>query len=107
VLEALLGIKSEFVRTPKYRVEQERDATWKRKKYRRKRGLLPLLELAFAAYFFLAILYAAHMGLWGTVPFLCLFFFGYAYIGTMSLLQTASGRRLLELWRPPRMRSAP
>ena len=47
VLEALLGVKSEFVRTPKYRVEETTDATWKRKKYKRKRGLLPLLELGF------------------------------------------------------------
>ena len=95
VLEALLGIKSEFVRTPKYSVEKSTDETWKRKKYKRKRGLLPLLELSFAVYFLLAILYAAHMRLWGTIPFLGLFFFGYAYIGTMSLLQSTGA-----LWRP-------
>ncbi len=95
VIEALLGVKSEFVRTPKYRVENSADETWKRKKYKRKRGLLPLFELSFAIYFLLAILYAAHMSLWGTIPFLSLFFFGYAYIGTMSLLQTTGG-----LWRP-------
>ncbi|MBA3715398.1 MAG: glycosyltransferase [Pyrinomonadaceae bacterium] len=95
VLEALLGIKSEFVRTPKYSVEKSTDETWKRKNYKRKRGLLPLLELSFAVYFLLAILYAAHMRLWGTIPFLGLFFFGYAYIGTMSLLQSTGA-----LWRP-------
>ena len=100
VIEALLGIKSEFVRTPKYRVEQTDDATWKGKKYKRKRGWLPLLELSFAVYFLLAILYAAHMGLWGTIPFLGLFFFGYAYIGMMSMLQSTSGKRLQALWRP-------
>ncbi|MEJ7619126.1 MAG: glycosyltransferase family 2 protein, partial [Pyrinomonadaceae bacterium] len=69
VFEALLGIKSEFVRTPKYRVEQASDETWKSKKYQRRRGILPLLELSFALYFTLAVLYAAHMGLWGTIPF--------------------------------------
>jgi hypothetical protein len=100
VLEALVGIKSEFVRTPKYRVETTTDATWKRKKYRRKRGLLPLLELASALYFLCAMLYAAHMGLWLTLPFLSLFFFGYAYIGTMSLLQNVNARRLFALFRP-------
>src|SRR5262249_13543407 len=42
VLEALSGIKSDFVRTPKYRVEQTSDETWKKKKYQRKRGWLPL-----------------------------------------------------------------
>jgi cellulose synthase/poly-beta-1,6-N-acetylglucosamine synthase-like glycosyltransferase len=100
VLEAVVGLKSEFVRTPKYRVEESSDETWKRKKYRRKRGWLPLLELGFAAYFLLAILYAARMHMWGTIPFLSLFLFGYGYIGVMSLLQTASGKRLHELWRP-------
>jgi cellulose synthase/poly-beta-1,6-N-acetylglucosamine synthase-like glycosyltransferase len=100
VLEALLGVKTEFVRTPKYRVEDTTDATWKKKKYRRKRGLLPLLELAFAFYFLLAILYSVRLHMWGTIPFLVLFFFGFGYMGLMSLLQTASGKRLSALWRP-------
>lgn len=100
VLEALMGVKSEFVRTPKYRVEEANDATWKRKKYRRKRGLLPLLELSFAVYFLLAIIYSARLRMWGTIPFLVLFFFGFGYMGLMSLLQTASGQRLAALWRP-------
>jgi cellulose synthase/poly-beta-1,6-N-acetylglucosamine synthase-like glycosyltransferase len=100
VLEALLGVKSEFVRTPKYRVENTTDATWKRKKYRRKRGLLPLLELSFAVYFMLAIIYSAGLRMWGTIPFLLLFFFGFGYMGMMSLLQTASGKKFSALWRP-------
>jgi cellulose synthase/poly-beta-1,6-N-acetylglucosamine synthase-like glycosyltransferase len=100
VIEALLGVKSEFVRTPKYRVEEMSDATWKRKKYRRKRGLLPLLELGFAFYFLLAIVYSARLHMWGTIPFLLLFFFGFGYMGLMSLLQTASGKRITALWRP-------
>src|SRR5437763_9467243 len=100
VIEALVGYRTEFIRTPKYRIEEQTDETWKRKKYQRKRGLLPLLELAFAVYFLLAIMYAVRMQLWGTIPFLFLFFFGYGYMGLMSLLQTTSGRRLQSLWRP-------
>jgi cellulose synthase/poly-beta-1,6-N-acetylglucosamine synthase-like glycosyltransferase len=100
VLEALLGVKSDFVRTPKYRVEEATDATWKRKKYKRKRGLLPLLELGFAVYFLLAIAYSARLHMWGTIPFLMLFFFGFGYMGVMSVLQTASGKRIAALWRP-------
>ena len=100
VLEALLGVKTDFIRTPKYRVEDTTDATWKRKKYRRKRGLLPLLELSFAIYFLLAILYSLRLHMWGTIPFLTLFFFGFGYMGVMSLLQTASGKRIAALWRP-------
>jgi cellulose synthase/poly-beta-1,6-N-acetylglucosamine synthase-like glycosyltransferase len=100
VIEAVLGVKSDFVRTPKYSVEQTSDETWKRKKYKRKHGWLPLLELSFAVYFLLAILYAARMHMWGTIPFLFLFFFGFGYMGMMSILQTSSGKRLLSLWRP-------
>src|SRR5678816_3784452 len=100
VLEALLGIKSEFVRTPKYRVEDTADATWKRKKYKRKRGLLPLLELSFAVYFLLAITYSVRLHMWGTIPFLLLFFFGFGYMGVMSFVQSFSGGRLASLWKP-------
>jgi cellulose synthase/poly-beta-1,6-N-acetylglucosamine synthase-like glycosyltransferase len=100
VLEALFGIKSDFVRTPKYQVEKNQDETWKRKKYKRKRGLLPLLELSFSFYFLLAILYAIHMRMWGTVPFLLLFFFGFGYMGVMSFVQSFSGGRLASLWKP-------
>jgi cellulose synthase/poly-beta-1,6-N-acetylglucosamine synthase-like glycosyltransferase len=99
VLEALFGIKSEFIRTPKYSVEKGHDETWKRKKYKRKRGLLPLLELSFSVYFLLAILYAIRMSMWGTVPFLLLFFFGFGYMGIMSLLQSVGGGRSA-FWRP-------
>ncbi len=99
VLEAMVGMKSEFVRTPKYRVENATDETWKRKKYKRKRGWLPLLELGFAFYFLLAILYAVRMHLWGPIPFLMLFLFGYGYMGMMSLLQSTGGRRFFGLGR--------
>jgi cellulose synthase/poly-beta-1,6-N-acetylglucosamine synthase-like glycosyltransferase len=100
VMEALLGIKSDFVRTPKYSVELTSDETWKAKKYKRKRGWLPLVELSFSVYFLLAIVYAARLHMWGTIPFLSLFFFGFGYMGVMSILQTASGKRLLSLRRP-------
>ncbi|OLE50753.1 MAG: glycosyl transferase family 2 [Acidobacteria bacterium 13_1_20CM_3_53_8] len=100
VLEAIVGFKTEFARTPKYRVEAATDETWKKKKYKRKGGWLPLLELGFALYFLCAILYAAHFRMVLTIPFLSLFLFGYAYMGTMSLLQTASAKRLQAFWRP-------
>jgi len=99
VIEALAGVKSEFVRTPKYRVENTHDESWKRKKYKRKHGWLPLLELSFALYFVLAITYAIRMHMWGPIAFLLLFCFGYGYMGTLSLLQTARGKWLAAGWR--------
>lgn len=100
VIEALMGKQSEFVRTPKYSVETATDETWKKKKYQRKRGWLPLLELIFAVYFLLAIIYAAHFHLYGTIPFLSLFCYGYGYMGIMSFSQTMSGSRLFSFLRP-------
>jgi hypothetical protein len=102
VLEAVLGIKTEFVRTPKDGVGSEGSGESLRgkKKYRRGLGLLPFAELAFAAYFVCAIAYAAHMGLWGTLPFLSLFLFGYGYMGAASLLETSGAKRLLDSLRP-------
>ena len=65
------------------------DETWKRKKYKRKRGWLPLLELGFAVYFLLAIaLRGAACTCGAPIPFLLLFFFGFGYMGMMSLLQS-------------------
>ena len=69
--------------------------------YRRGRGLAPAFELTFALYFVLAAAYAAHMGMWGTIPFLSLFCFGFGYTGLMSLLQTAGLRGLRGSGRPP------
>src|SRR5438128_6234491 len=100
VFEALAGVKSDFVRTPKYRVEEMKDESWKHKKYKRKHGWLPLLELSFALYFVLAIGYAVRMHMWGPIAFLLLFCFGYGYMGTMSLLQTLGGRRSAAGLRP-------
>jgi len=93
VLEALMGVKSDFVRTPKYSVEEGGDESWKRKKYKRKHGWLPLLELSFAFYFVLAIAYAIRMHMWGPILFLLLFCFGYGYMGVMSLMQTMGSNR--------------
>jgi cellulose synthase/poly-beta-1,6-N-acetylglucosamine synthase-like glycosyltransferase len=100
VIEALAGVKSDFVRTPKYRVEETDDESWKRKKYKRKHGWLPLLELSFAFYFVLAIAYAVRLHMFGPILFLLLFCFGYGYMGVMSLLQTAGGKRVASALRP-------
>lgn len=94
-IEALFDVKSEFVRTPKYRVEG-RSGSWERKKYRKRIGWIPYVEVALAAYFLYTSLYAMQTQNYITVPFLLLFFVGYAYMGTMSLLQTPF-RRLLNM----------
>ena len=87
VIEALIGHQSAFARTPKYRVVSKQDKTSAAKKYRKRLGFVPLVELGIGLYFALAIWYAVKNENYITVPFLFLFVFGYWYTGLMSLLQ--------------------
>lgn len=86
VLEALLGVKSAFKRTPKYRVQSKNDRAMGQK-YRRRLGLVPWLELLVGLYFALMCWYAYSSGNYWTIPFLLLFVVGYWCTGLMSLLQ--------------------
>jgi cellulose synthase/poly-beta-1,6-N-acetylglucosamine synthase-like glycosyltransferase len=89
VLEAIFGVKSEFVRTPKYRVEAgAQDGGWSKKKYRKGAGWMPYAEVFLGLYFAAAVVYALEMENYATVPFLLLFVWGYLYTGLMSLGQT-------------------
>jgi cellulose synthase/poly-beta-1,6-N-acetylglucosamine synthase-like glycosyltransferase len=88
VLEAIFNVKSEFVRTPKYRVEANKNADWAKKTYRKSAGLLPFVEVALGIYFLLAVVYALQNENYATAPFLLLFVWGYLYTGVMSLAQT-------------------
>jgi len=87
VMEALMGIKSPFVRTPKYRIEATGDTTWMKKRYVRRRLSVPVLELLFALYFIFTIWYAIESRIFGTLPFLFIYFFGYAYAAVMTIAQ--------------------
>src|SRR2546428_1571781 len=104
VVEALLGKKSEFVRTPKYRVEGRADR-WERKKYLNRAGWLPAAELGLAVYFLFNIAYSFSIENYLTTPFLMLFFMGYSYTGAMSLLQTPLRRMWTALPAPARVRA--
>ena len=93
VVEALLGIKSPFARTPKYRVAKKGEVTHAAK-YRKRLMLAPWIELFIGTYFLMAIVYTFSNHNYFTAPFLILFVIGYWYTGLMSLLQ---GR--FERWR--------
>jgi cellulose synthase/poly-beta-1,6-N-acetylglucosamine synthase-like glycosyltransferase len=96
VMEALLGIKSSFKRTPKYRIESKKDR-WVTKKYLRRTGVMPLFELSLGAYFALVVLYAFVNQNYPTIPFLMLFVVGFTYMGLMSLLYMTLHRWLRDL----------
>jgi cellulose synthase/poly-beta-1,6-N-acetylglucosamine synthase-like glycosyltransferase len=90
VFEALFNRQSEFMRTPKYRIEGETDE-WVSKKYRQSVAVQPLIELALGLYFTFTVFYALTNQIYGTVPFLVLFQIGFLYTGLVSIVQQYAG----------------
>ena len=93
VIEALLGIRSSFMRTPKYRIESKKDR-WAAKMYLHGTGVMPVFELMLGAYFAFIVLYAFNSSNYPTIPFLMLFVVGFTYMGVMSLLHKTLHRWL-------------
>ena len=87
VIEAILGKKSEFARTPKFKIEGKK-GTFAKKSYKNKAGWMPYAEVLLGLYFSLTVVYAIANENYPTVPFLLLFVWGYLYTGFMSLGQT-------------------
>jgi cellulose synthase/poly-beta-1,6-N-acetylglucosamine synthase-like glycosyltransferase len=86
VLEALFGAPGEFTRTPKYGIERRQD-DWQHKRYHQSMPIQPFVELALGLYFTATVFYALAYGIYGTLPFLLLFQFGYLYMGLVSIFQ--------------------
>jgi len=95
VLEALLGIDSEFTRTPKYGVEMCSDE-WRQKRYRGNVTLVPYIELLLGVYFTFMAYYALSNDIFGTLPFILLFQMGFLYAGFLSVIQNFTGLEMRE-----------
>jgi cellulose synthase/poly-beta-1,6-N-acetylglucosamine synthase-like glycosyltransferase len=94
VFEALLRHESAFARTAKYGIERRVD-DWHHKKYHQSMLIQPFLELALGLYFTAAVIYALSNGIFGTLPFLVLFQFGFLYPALTSLYQQFGGENAL------------
>jgi cellulose synthase/poly-beta-1,6-N-acetylglucosamine synthase-like glycosyltransferase len=86
VLEALFGVKSDFVRTPKYNISG-RSGSWHGKQYKKRGGWMPYLEIAFGLYFSYVFVFMILDKNYRTAPFMLLFVWGFLYIGVMSAAQ--------------------
>jgi cellulose synthase/poly-beta-1,6-N-acetylglucosamine synthase-like glycosyltransferase len=87
VLEGLINRKSAFIRTPKFRIETDKD-TWKNKKYRaagRKISFSVVFELALALYCFVGVVASIWFLEIAALPFQLLFFFGFGLVGLLSI----------------------
>jgi cellulose synthase/poly-beta-1,6-N-acetylglucosamine synthase-like glycosyltransferase len=86
VVGALTDNDVRFVRTPKLGIESSSDV-WQLKKYRGRRGFMPIVEIGLGLYLTAAALYAAFHQIVGILPFLVLFQLGFLYSGFLSLTQ--------------------
>jgi MFS family permease len=85
VTEALLGHRSPFVRTAKYRIESLRDR-WKGKIYRSMRKPSFVVELILSLYMCVALVVLVVLGNWAALPYVLLFVTGYVYVFGLSIL---------------------
>ena len=86
VLEALLGIESGFIRTPK-------SGDKPLKQYQVKMPILPVLELVLSLYCWYSVAQFFSLDKWFVAPFLVIYAIGFGYIGLLGLIQeTAIGR---------------
>ena len=92
VLEGAFGIKSPFIRTPKFSVEGVK-GEWRNKKYRAEVGIIPLIEIAMGVYFTCVNFYAFQLGIYGVVPFL---FFSSVRVLFHGILLAGSGLEEVE-----------
>ena len=70
------------------RADQERSQDdWQHKKYHQSMSIQPFIELALGIYFTYTVFFAISNGIYGTLPFLMLFQFGFLYTGLTSILQ--------------------
>jgi len=85
VLEALVGHRSPFHRTPKFRIERRGDQ-WRGKRYRAPVNGWALLEIALGLYFAWTMVTLAHAKVYAPLPFFILYLFGFLYVGVLSLV---------------------
>ncbi len=85
-LEAILGKKSGFVRTPKLKIENKGDKVEARRKYKQvKFDKLALVEFLMGVYILFTIYVAFQVDKWFVIPFLWLYASGFFYISFFTL----------------------
>ena len=91
VLEALMGHKTGFVRTPKHGLATK-GGSLAGKKYRTSWSVLAVIELTFAIYFTFVCAFAWQFEMYAALPFLALFPVGFYYIAGLSFAQAFVGK---------------
>ncbi|MGQ9642413.1 MAG: glycosyltransferase [Ignavibacterium sp.] len=85
VIEGLLNRKSEFVRTPKFKLESEKDSWMGNKYLTRKVGFSVIVEALLAVYCLIGVLSSIYFMELAAIPFQLLFFLGFAFVSITSI----------------------
>ncbi len=85
VFEGLMNRKSEFVRTPKFKQESEKDSWIGNKYLNRKLGFSVIVEAVLAVYCFIGVVSSIYFLELASIPFQLLFFLGFAFMAVTSI----------------------
>ncbi|MCW5848760.1 MAG: glycosyltransferase family 2 protein [Anaerolineae bacterium] len=87
ILEALVGIKSGFERTPKFNIQQTGE-NWGQNQYALPREPLLWFEIAAMLYAIWMVALSVQRELWGLTPWLVIYAMGYGYFVWLSFYQS-------------------
>jgi len=87
VWEGLINKKSEFVRTPKYKIVTEKDTVHDKKYHAKKVSLIAYIEGLLSVYSFVGVGIAVYYAQIASIPFQLMFAFGFGTISYMSFKQ--------------------
>ena len=94
VFEGLFRKRSEFVRTPKYRIEDKKDS-WLEKKYvPLKLDWIVLIEIALAIYCFFGVISSLYYLEIAAVPFQLLYCLGFSFVSVLSIKHAIEARKV-------------
>ena len=85
VFEGLMNRKSEFVRTPKYKVVNEKDSWLGKKYFNNKIDFSVIVETIMAIYCLIGVLSSIYFLEIAALPFQLLFFTGFAFVSITSI----------------------
>ncbi len=94
VIEGLLNRKSEFVRTPKFKLESNKDS-WLGNKYLNKKiGFSVIVEALLAVYCFIGVLSSIYFMELAAIPFQVLFFLGFTFVSYTSIKHALVSKKI-------------
>jgi cellulose synthase/poly-beta-1,6-N-acetylglucosamine synthase-like glycosyltransferase len=94
VFEGLMNRKSEFVRTPKFKQESEKDTFIGNKYLNKKLGFSVIVEAILAVYCLIGVLSSIYFMELASIPFQVLFTLGFSFIAITSIRHTYATKNI-------------